>query len=68
MKKQDCIYYEMVIDYIYEIGLDGEPIPKPILVDEVCHCKEKGGPLHYNEYECKDCPFNKKEEKKDERN
>ena len=59
MKQSDCVHYEMIIDYEYGIGQYGEPIPEPILVDEVCHCKEKGGPLHYNEYECENCPFYK---------
>ena len=60
-KKTDCYYYEAIVDTIYRIGLGGNPEPKHELHDEVCHCPEKGGPLHHYEYDCTNCLFYKKQ-------
>ena len=59
-KKMDCYWYEAIVDVVYYIGLNGDPEPVYELHDEVCHCLDKGGPLHHYEYDCTNCPFYKK--------
>ena len=66
MKKRNCIHYEPVIESSYRyLGHNDFTTDKALidevetLIDEVCHCKEKGGPLHHNEYDCTNCPFYK---------
>ena len=56
-KKTDCKYYEPVVEFGYSMRWNEEPEREPELIDEVCTCKEKGGPLHHDEYTCKGCPF-----------
>ena len=59
-KKTDCYWYEPIVqatpiqidDYVWDTLYE--------LQDEVCHCPNKGGPLHYDEYDCTGCPFYKK--------
>ena len=60
MRKHDCIYFNPIVESIRRQTGDDSFDIEELLVDEVCTCEEKGGPLHYHEYDCEKCPYYQK--------
>ena len=58
-KKTDCVFYNVIVDsYPRQTG-ENSFILDYELADEVCSV-DSDNPKHHDEYDCKDCPFYKR--------
>ena len=62
MKKEDCKYYQEVVETYRFQTSETTFRDEYELIDEICFNKEKGGPFHHDEFDCENCSFFSKKE------